>query len=77
MIFDEKIRDEKLQNFINSETAKISALSSGKLDKFDYLTDEEILPSNQRQIIEQGKFVYSPLGKAFGKETKTVEDQGS
>ena len=77
MIFDEKIRDEKLQNFINSETAKISALSSGKLDKFDYLTAEEILPSNQRQIIEQGKFVYSPLGKAFGKETKTVEDQGS
>ena len=77
MISDEKIRDEKLQNFINSETAKISALSSGKLDKFDYLTAEEILPSNQRQIIEQGKFVYSPLGKAFGKETKTVEDQGS
>ena len=77
MIFDEKIRDEKLQNFINSETAKLSALSSEKLDKFDYLTDEEILPSNQRQIIEQGKFVYSSLGKAFEKETKTVEDQGS
>ena len=57
MIFDEKIRDEKLQNYINSETAKISALSSGKLDKFDYLTDEEILPSNQRQIIEQDKFL--------------------
>ena len=57
MIFDEKIRDEKLQNYINSETAKISALSSGKLDKFDYFTDEEILPSNQRQIIEQDKFL--------------------
>ena len=57
MIFDEKIRDEKLQNYVNSETAKISALSSGKLDKFDYLTDEEILPSNQRQIIEQDKFL--------------------
>ena len=57
MIFDEKIRDEELQNYINSETAKISALSSGKLDKFDYLTDEEILPSNQRQIIEQDKFL--------------------
>ena len=57
MIFDEKIRDEKQQNYVNSETAKISALSSGKLDKFDYLTDEEILPSNQRQIIEQDKFL--------------------
>ena len=57
MIFDEKIRDEKLQNHVNSETAKISALSSGKLDKFDYLTDEEILSSNQRQIIEQDKFL--------------------
>ena len=57
MIFDEKIRDEKLQNYVNIETAKISALSSGKLDKFDYLTDEEILPSNQRQIIEQDKFL--------------------
>ena len=57
MIFDEKIRDEKLQNYVNSETAKISALSSGKLDKFDYLTDEEILPPNQRQIIEQDKFL--------------------
>ena len=57
MIFDEKIRDEKLQNYVNSETAKILALSSGKLDKFDYLTDEEILPSNQRQIIEQDKFL--------------------
>ena len=57
MIFDEKIRDEKLQNYINSETAKMSALSSGKLDKFDYFTDEEILPSNQRQIIEQDKFL--------------------
>ena len=57
MIFDEKIRDEKLQNYINSETAKISTLSSGKLDKFDYFTDEEILPSNQRQIIEQDKFL--------------------
>ena len=68
MIFDEKIRDEKLQNYINSETAKISALSSGKLDKFDYFTDEEILPSNQRQIIEQDKFICSPLGKAFEKQ---------
>ena len=34
------------------------------------------LPSNQKQIIEQAKFTYSPLGKAFEKQTKTIEDQG-
>ena len=42
----------------------------------DYLTGEEILPSNQQQIIEEVKFTYSPLGKAFEKQTKTIEDQG-
>ena len=53
-IYD-KIRDEKLQYDINKEAAKISALSSGKIDKYEYLTGEEILPSSQRQIIEQAK----------------------
>ena len=43
----------------------MSALSSGKTDKYEYLTGEEILPSNQRQIIEQGKFTYSSLGKVI------------
>ena len=46
MINDDQIRDEKLQYDINREEAKISALSSGKIDKCEYLTDEEILPSN-------------------------------
>ena len=35
-----------------------------------------MLPSIQRQIIEQAKFAYSPLGKAFEKQTKTIKDQG-
>ena len=70
MIIDDKIRDEKLQYDINRGAAKISTLSSGKIDKYEYLTDEEILPSNQRQIIEQAKFAFSPLGKAFQKQTK-------
>ena len=56
--------------------AKISALSSGKLDKYEYLTGEEILPSNQQQIIQQAKFNYSPLGKVFEKQRKAIEDQG-
>ena len=76
MIIDDQIRDEKLQYDINREAAKISALSSGKIDKHEYLTGEEILPSNQQQIIEQAKFTYSPLGKAFEKQIKTIEDQG-
>ena len=67
MTFEDHIRDEKLQYDINREAAKISALSSGKIDKYEYFTDEDILPSNQQQIIEQAKFTYSPLRKIFGK----------
>ena len=52
------------------------ALSSGKIRKYEYLAGEDILPSNQQQIIEQTKFTYSPLGKAFEKQIKTIEDQG-
>ena len=65
MTIEDQIKDEKLQYDINREAAKISALSSGKIDKCEYLTGEEILPSNQQQIIEQAKFTYSPLGKAL------------
>ena len=54
---------------MNIEAAKISALSSGKINKCEYLAGKEILPSNQRQIIEQAKFTYSPLGKAFEEQT--------
>ena len=53
MITDDKFRDEKLQYAINREAARTSALSSGKRDKYEYFTGEEILSSNQRQIVEQ------------------------
>ena len=76
MTINDQIRDEKLQYDINREAAKISALSSGKIHKYEYLTGEDILPSNQQQIIEQARFTYSPLGKAFEKPIKTIEDQG-
>ena len=76
MTIEDQIKDEKLQHDINREAKKISALSSSKNDKYEYLTGERILPSNQQQIIEQAKFTYSPLGKAFKKQTKTIEDQG-
>ena len=77
MTIEDQIKYEKLQYDINREAAKISALSSGKLDKYEYLTDEEILPSNQQQIIQQAKFNYSPLGKAIEKQIKTIKDQGN
>ena len=76
MTINDQIRDEKLQYDINREAARISALSSGKIHKYEYLTGEDILPSNQQQIIEQAKFAYSTLGKAFEKQIKTIDDQG-
>ena len=75
MTTDDQIRDEKLQYDINREAAKTSALSLNKFSKYEYLTGEKILPSNQKQMIEQAKFTYSPFGKAFEKEIKTIEDQ--
>ena len=76
MTINDQIKDEKLQYNINGEAAKISALSAGKLYKYEYLTGEDILTSNQQQIIEQTKFTYSPMGRAFDKQIKTIEDQG-
>ena len=76
MTIEAQIRDKKLQYDINREAAKISALSSGKIDKYEYLTGEEILPSNQQQILEQTKFTYSPLGKSFQEQIKTIKEQG-
>ena len=67
-----KVRDEKLQYGIDRGASKISALSSGKIDKYEYLTGGEILPSNQQPIIEQAQFTYSPLEKAFEKQKKTI-----
>ena len=76
MTIDDQIKGEKLQCDVNREAAKISALSSGEFNKYEYFTGEEILPSNKQQLIEQAKFTYSPLGKAFEKQIKTIEDQG-
>ena len=76
MTINDQIRDEKPYYDVNREAAIISALSSGKIHKYEYLTGEGILPSNQQQIIEQARFTYSRLGKAFEKQIKTNEDQG-
>ena len=73
MAIGNRIRDKKLQYGINGESAKIS---SGKNDKHEYLKGENILPSDQRRVIEKAKFTSSSLGKAFVKQIKTIENWG-
>ena len=73
MTIDGKIRYEKLKYVINKEAANISALSSLKIDKYEYLTGEEILPCDESRITEQAKFTYSAPAKATEKH---IEDQG-
>ena len=51
MTTDDKIRDEKMQYGINRDAAKLLALTSGEIDKYEYLTGEEIITSNQSQMI--------------------------
>ena len=62
MTIGDQIRDEKLQYDINRDASKLSALSPGKIDKYEYFIGEEILPSNQKQVIEQAKYTHFPLG---------------
>ena len=76
MKIDDKIGDKKLQQGIKREAAKISALSSDIIDKYQYLEGEEIIPLDESRLLEQAKFSYSPSGKAFEKQIKTTEDQG-
>ena len=73
MTIDKMIRDERLQYNIKREAEKITALSSGKFDKYEYLTGKEILLSGPRQIIQQTKFTYSLLGKALEYQTNKTE----
>ena len=68
MTIDDQIRNKKLKYDIDREAAKTSALSSNKIGKYEYLTGEEILPSNQKQIIEQAKLSYAPLEKRLKNE---------
>ena len=76
MTTDDNIRDERLQHDINKGTTKQSALSSGKIDRCEYLPSEEVLPSDQRRVIKQAKFTYSPLENSLEKERKNNWRQG-
>ena len=74
MAVDDKINDGKLRYDINREAVEISAFS-GKIDKYEHLTGEDISPPDLSRIIEQARFTYSPLLKAFEAQIKTIEDQ--
>ena len=62
------MRDDKLQCGINIEAEKLSTLSSNRINKYEYFTYKETLTPDQRIILEQAKFIYSALGKAFEKQ---------
>ena len=64
------------KNMILTEKQHTSALSTRKIDKYEFITGEEMLPLHQRRVTEQGKFTYSPSGKAFKEQIKTTTDQG-
>ena len=71
MTIDNEIKEETLKYDSNRHVAKISALLSGKVDKYEYLTGGEIFPADLSRIIEQAKFTYSGLVKEFEKQIKT------
>ena len=73
MPIDDKIKDEKIQYDINREAAKISALSSGKIYMI-ILQAKKYCLLIEKQIIKQARFTYSPLGKAFKEQTKTIKE---
>ena len=76
MAIDDKIRDDKLQCDINRTSTKTSALLSTKIDKYEYLRGEVILPKQQRRLIHEAKLTYSSFRKALEKQVKTIEKQG-
>ena len=75
MVIDDKIRDEKLQYDINREATKISALSSRKNDKDEYLSGDKILTFDQRRVIEEAKFTHFSPGKAFENKQKRLKSK--
>ena len=72
-----RLETRKCNTILTEKQQKISALSSGKIEQYEYLAGEEIQPSDQRRVIQQANFTYFPLGKAFQQQTKkSIEGQG-
>ena len=72
-ILDEKIRQNKADYNLDRKNAEISALSSGKLDKYEYLTDQDL--GYRPDPVQKAKFEYSPLGELFNKGLDKNEKQ--
>ena len=72
-ILDNKIRQNKADYDLYRKNAKISALSSGKLDKYEYLIGED--PGYRPDPVQKAKFEYSPLGQVFNKGLDSSEKQ--
>ena len=70
-ILDNKIRSNKAQYDLDRQNAKISALSSGELDKYEYLTGEDL--GYKPDVVQKAKFEYYPLGQVFNKGLDTSE----
>ena len=70
MAIDDKIKNENLEYDINREAAKILAILSGKIDNIWISYRQRNITPDQSRIIEQAKFKYSSLGKAFEKQIK-------
>ena len=64
-ILNDKIRSNQAQYDLDKQNAKISALSSGELDKYEYLTGEDL--GYKPDLVQKVKFEYSPLGQVFNK----------
>ena len=71
-----RLEMKKYNTILTEKLPKYLLCHQKKINKYEYLTGEEILPSNQKQTIEQPKFTDSLLGKVFEKQIKTVENQG-
>ena len=72
-VLDRKIMQNEAQYDFDRKAAKISALSSNNMDKYDYLTGEDL--GLKPSTAEQAKFEYSPLGKVFNKGLDKDEDK--
>ena len=75
MAIDKRTRIEKLQFNNNREAVILSALSSGKMDKYEYLTREKLLPPDKHRLIKQARLTDTLLGNEFEKQVKTIEEQ--
>ena len=75
-ILEDKIKAEKLAHDVSETAAKISALKSGDIDKYEFLTEQEVIPRGAEASLASVQFEYSPLGKAFEKQVQAIEEQG-